>query len=85
MKKTIGKVIEVYIPKQYKNNNLLDVMDRTLIGFKVMTEEGLKVVETEQNEENAEIMKKDIVEIIEQTISNVDFIDIRLYGGDSHE
>lgn len=85
MKKTIGKVIEVYIPKQYKNNNLLDVMDRTLIGFKVMTEEGLKVVETEQNEENAAIMKKDIVEIIEQTISNVDFIDIRLYGGDSHE
>jgi hypothetical protein len=82
MKKIIGKVIEVYIPEQYKNNNLLDVMDRNLIGFKVMTEEGLKVVETEQNEENATIMKKDIVEIIEQTISNVDFIDIRPYGGD---
>jgi hypothetical protein len=82
MKKTIGKVIEVYIPEQYKNNNLLDVMDRNLIGFKVMTEEGLKVVETEQNEENATIIKKDIVEIIEQTISNVDFIDIRPYGGD---
>ena len=82
MKKIIGKVIEVYIPEQYKNNNLLDVMDRNLIGFKVMTEEGLKVVETEQNEENAAIMKKDIVEITEQTISNVDFIDIRPYGGD---
>ena len=82
MKKIIGKVIEVYIPEQYKNNNLLDVMDRNLIGFKVMTEEGLKVIETEQNEENASIMKKDIVEIIEQTISNVDFIDIRPYGGD---
>lgn len=82
MKKIIGKVIEVYIPEQYKNNNLLDVMDRNLIGFKVMTEEGLKIVETEQNEENATIMKKDIVEIIEQTISNVDFIDIRPYGGD---
>ena len=82
MKKTIGRVIEVYIPEQYKNNNLLDVMDRNLIGFKVMTEEGLKVVETEQNEETAAIMKKDIVEIIEQTISNVDFVDIRLYGGD---
>ena len=82
MKRIIGKVIEVYIPEQYKNNNLLDVMDRNLIGFKVMTEEGLKVVETEQNEENATIMKKDIVEIIEQTISNVDFIDIRPYGGD---
>ena len=82
MKKIIGKVIEVYIPEQYKNKNLLDVMDRNLIGFKVMTEEGLKVVETEQNEENAAIMKKDIVEIIEQTISNVDFIDIRPYGGD---
>ena len=82
MKKIIGKVIEVYIPEQYKNNNLLDVMDRTTIGFKVMTKDGLKIVETEQNEENASIMKKDIVEIIEQTISNVEFIDIRPYGGD---
>ena len=82
MKKTIGRVIEVYIPEQYKNNNLLDVMDRTLIGFKVMTQDGTKIVETEQNEETAAIMKKDIVEIIEQTISNVDFVDIRLYGGD---
>ena len=82
MKKTIGRVIEVYIPEQYKNGNLVDVMDRTLIGFKVMTQDGIKIVETEQNEETAAIMKKDIVEIIEQTMSNVDFVDIRLYGGD---
>ena len=82
MKKIIGKVIEVYIPEQYKNGNLIDVMDRTTIGFKVMTQDGLKIVETEQNEETASIMKKDIVEIIEQTIYNVDFIDIRPYGGD---
>lgn len=34
MIKTIGRVIEVFIPEQYKNGNLLDVMDRTNIGFK---------------------------------------------------
>lgn len=85
MKKTIGRVIEVYIPEQYKNGSLIDVMDRTTIGFKVMTQDGLKIVETEQNEETASIMKKDIVEIIEQTISNVEFIDIRPYGGDINE
>ena len=37
MIKTIGRVIEVFIPEQYKNGNLLDVMDRTNIGFKVVT------------------------------------------------
>jgi len=29
MNKTIGKVVDIYIPEQYKNNNLLDVMDKT--------------------------------------------------------
>ena len=39
MKRIKGKVIEVYIPEEYKNGNLLDVMDRTNIGFRVLTEE----------------------------------------------
>lgn len=79
MNKVIGKVVEVYIPEQYKNGNLLDVMDRTNIGFKVMTDDGIKVIEMEQDEENSHIMKNDLVEIIEQTISGKDFVDIRLY------
>ena len=41
MKKIVGQVKDVYIPEQYKNGNLLDVMDRTNIGFRVMTEEGI--------------------------------------------
>ena len=85
MNKTIGKVIDIYIPKQYKNNNLLDVMDRTNITFKIMTNDGLKEVTVEQNEENATIMKNDLVEIIEQTISGENFVDIRLYGGEDYE
>ena len=44
MIKTIGKVIEVFVPKQYKNGSLLDIMDRTKIGFKVMTDNGIKEI-----------------------------------------
>jgi len=82
---TIGKVIEIYIPEQYKNNDLLDVMDRTNIAFKVMNNEGVKEIIVEQNEENATIMKNDLVEISEQTISDKNFVDIRLYGGGYYE
>ena len=41
MIKTIGKVIDISIPEQYKNGGLLDIMDRTNIHFKVMTDSGL--------------------------------------------
>ena len=85
MIKTVGKVIEVYIPKQYKNGQLLDVMDRTNIGFKVMTSNGIKDVVVETNEFNAKIMKNDQVLILEQDISGKHFIDIETYEGDSHE
>ena len=85
MQKTIGKVVEISIPKQYKNNNLLDVMDRTNISFKIMTNNGLKEVITEQNEENSNIMKNDLVEIIEQNISGKYFVDIKHYGGEYNE
>ncbi len=76
MIKTIGRVIEVFIPEQYKNGNLLDVMDRTNIGFKVATNNSIRDIIVEQNELNAKIMKNDLVTIIEQTISGKDFIDI---------
>ena len=85
MNKITGKVIEISIPNQYKNGNLLDVMDRTNITFKVMTDNGIREIEVEQNEENSTIMKNDLVEIIKQTISGKEFIDIRLYGGEDCE
>lgn len=85
MSEYIGRVTEVYIPEQYKNGNLLDVMDRTNIGFKVMTEDGLRDIVVEANEDNAKIMKKDLVKIIEQEVSGKKFIDIELYEGDDYE
>ena len=85
MIKTIGRVIEVFIPEQYKNGNLLDVMDRTNIGFKVVTNNSMRDIILEPNELNAKIMKNDLVTIIEQTISGKDFIDIELYEGDEND
>ena len=85
MKKIIGKVIEVFIPEQYKNGLLLDEMDRTNIGFKVMCEEGLKEIIVEANDINSEIRKDDMVLIIEQDISKKHFVDIMLYEGDVNE
>ena len=85
MIKTIGKVIEVFIPQQYRNGILLDVMDRTNIGFKVMTNNGIREIIVESNEFNAKIMKNDIVIIIEQTISGKNFIDIEQYEGDKND
>ena len=79
MKQELGKVIEVFIPQEYKNNKLIDVMDVKNIGFKVMTEDGIKEIIQEQNEFNSNIMKNDTVLITEQTISNKKFIDIELY------
>ncbi len=85
MIKTIGKVIEVFVPEQYKNGNLLDVMDRTNIGFKVMTDNGIREFIVEDNEFNARIMKNNLVTIIEQTISGKNFVDVELYEGDGND
>lgn len=85
MTKKIGKVIEVDVPEQYKNGNLLDVMGRTNIGFKVMTEEGIKKIVMEADENNAKIMKNDLVIITEKVISGKLFVDIEFYGGEKNE
>lgn len=44
MKQELGKVIEVFIPQEYKNNKLIDVMDVKNIGFRVMTKDGIQEV-----------------------------------------
>ena len=85
MIKTVGKVIEVFIPEEYKNGNLLDIMDRNNIGFKVITDNGIKEVTQKQDEFNTQIMKDDIVLITEQTISGKYFIDIELYEGEEND
>ena len=66
MKKTIGKVVEVWIPEQYQDGKLLDVMDRNQIAFRVITDQGEKEIVTDQNEWTSNIMKEDTVMITEQ-------------------
>ena len=53
MKEEIGKVIEVFIPEEHQNGSLLDVMDRKLIGFKIMTSSGLKEIIEKADEFNS--------------------------------
>lgn len=85
MERKIGKVIEVFIPTEYKNDRLLDVMDINKIGFKVQLEDELIEIIEEQNEFNASIMKNDLVMITKQNLSGTDFVDIELYDGDDYE
>lgn len=75
MNKYIGKVIEVYIPDEYKNGELLDIMDRSLLGFKVMTDNGIRDIVVKSNYDNAKITKGKLVEV---TV-NGDDISIMLY------
>lgn len=85
MERNIGKVIEVFIPTEYNNGRLIDIMDSNKIGFKVQLEDELIEIVEEQDEFNANIMKNDLVMITKQTISGTDFVDIELYDGDNYE
>ena len=76
MEKLYGIVKEVYIPEQYKNGNLLDVMDRSVIGFKVLIDDEIQDFQFEQDEFNVKIMKNDEVLIIKQVIDGKEYIDI---------
>lgn len=82
MNKKLGKVMEVFIPKEYKNNELIDIMDCKKIGFKIMFEDEMIEVIEKQDERNSKIMKNDIVVVTRQIISNKEFIDINVVGGD---
>ena len=76
MEKLYGIVKEVYIPEEYKNGNLLDVMDRNVIGFKVLIDDEIQDFQFEQDEFNVQIMKNDEVLIIKQVIDGKEYIDI---------
>lgn len=85
MEKIMGKVVEVFIPEEYNNGILLDVMDRNNIGFKVDVDGAIKEYTFLQNELNSKIMKGDIVLLIKQNISGKEFVDIELYDGVDYE
>lgn len=78
MRQTKGIVTEVFMPKEYKEDLLLDTMDNNVIGFKVSTSDGERVIIEEIDEFNSQIMKDDLVLITEQTIDGHYFIDIEL-------
>lgn len=78
MRQTKGIVTEVFMPKEYKEELLLDTMDNNVIGFKVNTSDGERVIIEEIDEFNSQIMKDDLVLITEQTIDGHYFIDIEL-------
>ena len=73
MQKFYGKIEKVYIP--IENNQ--DAMFSDKIGFIIKINEKLYRFETEQNEENSQILREDEVVVIIQTIDNYDFFDIR--------
>ena len=81
MEKIMGKVVEVFIPEEYNNGILLDVMDRNNIGFRIDVDGKVQEYIYEQNELNSKIMKGDIVLLIKQNISGKEFVDIELYDG----
>ena len=78
MEKKHGIVKEVYIPVM--NNQ--DGMISNKIGFTIEIDSKLYKYETIANEEVANIMKNDRVEIIIQIIDNHKFLDIRKFEGD---
>ncbi|MBQ7141018.1 MAG: hypothetical protein IJO32_05895 [Bacilli bacterium] len=85
MEKLIGKVTNVFIPNEYKNNELIDVMNSNKIGFIVVTENGVIEIIQEQDEFNSKILRDDLVIITKQNISEKEFTDIELYDGDEYE
>lgn len=81
----IGIVKEVFIPEEYINNTLIDVMDCTKIGFKVMLDNNEMItVIFKQNEFNSEIFKDDIVRLIQDNKTQ-EYVAIELYDGEDYE
>lgn len=76
MEKITGKIIDITIPRQFINNQSVDVMYRTNIKFKINTENGTMFLELPQDEDNVKLLIGDKVLITKQTISNQDFVDI---------
>lgn len=78
MRQTKGIVTEVFMPNEYREELLLDTLDNNVIGFKVNTSDGERVIIEKIDKFNSQIMKDDLVLITEQTIDGHYFIDIEL-------
>ena len=73
MQKFYGKIEKVYIPIESNQ----DAMFSDKIGFIIKINGKLYRFETEQNEENSQILREDEVVVIIQTVDNHDFFDVR--------
>lgn len=80
MEKFVGKVIEVFIPK-----NKLNVMNSKNIGFKILINDEIIEIIQEQDINNSHIYKNDLVTITKQIISDKVFYNIEMYDGDDYE
>ena len=58
MEKSIGKVIEVFIPEEN-----IDIMHSKKIGFKILLKNEIIKITLEQDEDNSSIYKDDLVSI----------------------
>ncbi|MBE6149395.1 MAG: hypothetical protein E7170_01565 [Firmicutes bacterium] len=77
MEVKIGKVIEVFIP----DNNI----ESKQIGFKVLIDNEEVNIIQEQDYNNANILKSDLVEVRKQIIDNNEYLDIELYEVEDYE
>lgn len=86
MNKLLGKVIEVYIPEEYKNNEVIDVMSSSKIGFKIILDETNEIVDLvlEQDEDIADIFRDDKVVLIKDE-DTAKLIKIELYVGEDYD
>ena len=76
MKQYKAKVLDIQIPKQYINDQLVDIIERDKILFKISSPEGIENIEVKQNKYNTRIHIDDEVLITKQTISNIEYTDI---------
>ena len=77
MEQLKGTILDIYIPKEYNNKNeLIDIMDRNKITFKIKTDYSIENIELEQDEENVNLQVGNTVLITKQKIDGVEFIDI---------
>ena len=76
MEQMEGTILNIYIPKEYNNGQLIDVMYRTKITFKVETEMTIENIELDQDKDNVKLHIGDKVLITKQTINGIEYIDI---------
>lgn len=80
----IGRVVEVFIPEENKNSQLVGVMNSKKIGFKININGKIVTIILEQDELNAEIFREDLVRLIKDSETDK-FINIELYDGEEYE